>query len=71
MSEVNLNSSLHREAPLVHLITTDLTKLGQVELETHLAQLRELRSSPQTARAKTERAPRKTKSPGFDPASML
>lgn len=69
---MNEPNSLYREAPLVHLISTDLTKLSHEELETHLAKLRELRASPQTARAKTERKPRKTASAtGFDPTSML
>lgn len=63
--------SLHREAPLVHLVMTDLTTLTKVELEQHLAKLREMRASPQTARARTERKVRKTNSPGFDPSSML
>lgn len=48
------------EAPLVHLISIDPTTLSGPELEAHLRTLRELRASPQTTRAKTERAPRKS-----------
>lgn len=62
--------SIHREAPLVHLINTDLTKLSQTELEDHLTKLREMRASPATARAKTERKP-KASAPKINLNSML
>ncbi len=52
------DKSLHREAPLVHLILIDPKTLSGVGLEEHLRQLRELRASPATTRAKTERKPR-------------
>jgi hypothetical protein len=54
-----MSDPLHHEAPLVHLIAVDPHKLDQSGLETYLRQLREMRASPQTARAKTERKPRK------------
>ena len=60
-----------REAPLVRLISTDLTKLSPVELEQPIASLREMRSSPQTARAKTDQRTRKKDTFAFDPGSML
>jgi hypothetical protein len=49
------DKSLHREAPLVHLISIDPRTLSGDELTEHLRLLREMRASPQTARAKTER----------------
>jgi len=52
------DKTLHREAPLVHLIMIDPKTLKGVELEEHLRQLREMRASPATTRAKTERKPR-------------
>lgn len=58
MSEQPDAKALHREAPLVHLILVDLKSLSGIELEEHLRQLRELRASPATTRAKTERKPR-------------
>lgn len=59
------------EAPLVALINTDVKTLTREQLEEYLRTIRELRSSPQTARAKTERKPRKSSNVGFDPSSML
>ncbi len=57
MSEAT-DKTLHREAPLVHLIMIDPKTLNGIELEEHLRQLREMRASPATTRAKTERKPR-------------
>lgn len=66
-----MSAHLHHEAPLVHLVTTDPQKLTQVELEEHIRKLRELRASPQTTRAKTERKPRKSKANIDAARSML
>ena len=55
-----MSTPAFHEAPLVHLISVDKTKLSQIELEEHLRKLREMRASPQTARAKTERKVRKS-----------
>jgi len=58
MKDLTDQASLHREAPIVHLIQIDPKTLSGVELEEHLRQLREMRASPATTRAKTERKPR-------------
>lgn len=47
-------------APLVALVEADPTKMDRDELENYLTNLRALRASPATTRAKTERAPRKS-----------
>lgn len=65
------DKSLHREAPLVHLIQVDLKSLTGVELEEHLRQLREMRAQPATTRAKTERKPRAASKGQVDLKSML
>lgn len=70
MSEI-IDKSLHREAPLVHLIMIDPKTLVGVELEEHLRLLREMRASPQTTRAKTERKPRASAKGTVDHSSML
>lgn len=59
-------ASLFREAPLVHLISIELGTLTPEQLDQHLAKIREIRSSPQTARAQTEQRVRKTANKSFD-----
>lgn len=72
MSEhLSTDKSLHREAPLVHLILTSLDSLEGVELEKHLQELRDARSSPATTRAKTERKPTKAKAQNINLKGML
>jgi len=58
---MNTKEPSFHEAPLVHFINTDVNKLDQDELEAHIAKLREMRASPQTSRARTNTAPRKSK----------
>lgn len=65
------DKSLHREAPLVHLIMVDPRTLSGPELDEHLRKLREMRASPQTTRAKTERKPRASSKGQPDLKSML
>ena len=71
MSDHTTDKTLHREAPLVHLILTDLKTLSGVELEEHLRQLREMRAQPATTRAKTERKPRAKSATSVNLGSML
>lgn len=48
------------EAPLVHLVEQDPSKMSQAELAQYIKELREMRSAPQTRKSATERKPKKT-----------
>ena len=49
------------EAPLVELVNRNLDDMTDDQLIDHIAKLREVRQSPQTFKAKVNKAPRKNK----------
>ena len=59
------------EAPLVHLIDTDPSKLNPKELQAYLEQLRQFRGNPATRKAATEQKPKKSDSKGIDLGGLL
>ncbi len=71
MSDPNLKPN-YIEAPLVHLIDADPTKMNAEELQKYLATLREMRGNAATRKAATEQKPKKSNGkPGLDLGGLL